>query len=245
MGKPVGVIRHINIEGLGSIADVLQQRHINYSYVDAWKDSIPANPSAYSTIVVLGGPMGVYEGNKYPFIEKELMLIKKARDAGIPVIGICFGSQLVAQALGGRVYKGGRKEIGWYKITFTGDALNDAVFAPLISPESSSLRVFQWHGDTFDLPAGAQLLAGSELYPHQAFRIDENIYGLQFHIEVKEADIKTWIEEYKAEIDSLKTTIDAIDVKKMLGDTAEYINTLNKTSIEVFNRFFKYFSTSF
>ena len=227
MNKPVAVIRHRGVEGLGTIQNVLADRSIPYIYIDTWKDRIPRDAADYRALIILGGPMGVYEQDTYPFIEKELSLIRKARDAKLPVIGICLGSQMIAQALGGRVYKGGTKEIGWYDIHFTAQASRDPLFSSVeaVKGNPATMKVFQWHGDTFDLPGDAVVLAGSQLYANQAFRID-TIYGLQFHIEIREADIKAWIDEYKAELDTLKTSI---DVSMILEDAKKYSGLLNKT----------------
>ena len=233
--KPVAVIRHIGVEGLGTIENVLADKHIACTSIDTGKDNFPDDVADYRALIILGGPMGVYEQDKYPFIEKELLLIRKAHDAKLPVIGICLGSQMIAQALGGRVYKGKTKEIGWYDIHFTVQASHDDLFASVDAFKSypATMKVFQWHGDTFDLPGGAVVLAGSKLYANQAFRI-ETVYGLQFHLEVREADIAAWIHAYKAELDAMKTDI---DVARILEDTKKYIGLLNETSLKVFTAF--------
>lgn len=235
MVKHVAVIRHIGVEGLGTIEDVLKSKALSFRYMNTWKDRLPHDVSDFRALVILGGPMGVYELDKYPFIEAELSLIKKARDARLPVIGICLGSQMIAQALGGRVYKGSVKEIGWYDIYFTQEASRDKLFASVeaVKDKSSVMKVFQWHGDTFDLPNEAVVLAGSQLYTNQAFRIG-NIYGLQFHIEIKESDIKTWIDEYKTELAGLKANI---DINRILADTRKYIGLLNNISSQIFTAF--------
>lgn len=230
----VGVIRHIGIEGLGSIEDVLSGSHITPVYFDTWKTALPQDLSAYKAFIILGGPMGVYEQDRYPFIGDELQLIQKARKAGLPLIGICLGSQMLAQALGGRVYRGGTKEIGWYNVTLSGQAQDDPVFSSLSGEGSKALKVFQWHGDTYDLPPGAVLLAGSALFPNQAFRIDDSIYGLQFHVEIKEADVASWIKAYKEEIDSLKQPL---DIDQIHRDTQSYIGDLNNASTRFFKQF--------
>ncbi len=236
MNKSIAVIRHIGVEGLGTIEDVLKNKGLSYDYIDTWKDTLPQDVSDFTALVILGGPMGVYEQDKYPFIEKELELIRKARNASMPVIGICLGSQMIAQALGGRVYKGRVKEIGWYDINFTELSLNDKLFAsiPVTKDESTTIKAFQWHGDTYDLPEDAIMLASSKLYANQAFRIG-TLYGLQFHIEVKEDDIENWINEYKTEVAVLKKDI---DLSKIMEDTRKYIGQLNKTSIQIFSAFF-------
>ncbi len=238
MKRSIAVLRHIGVEGLGSIEEVLKARNLTYQYIDTWRDPLPSRVSDYRAVVILGGPMGVYEQDKYPFIKQELFLIEEARRLNIPVIGICLGSQMIAQALGGRVYKGGTKEIGWYDVHFTTYASDDKLFSSVQAAKgkSATMKVFQWHGDTFDLPGDAVLLASSKLYTNQAFRVG-SIYGLQFHIEVKEADIKNWINEYKAELNTLGKTI---AVNKILEDTGKYIHLLNETSREVFSAFSEY-----
>ena len=118
-------------------------------------------------VVVLGGPMGVYEAEKHPWLADELRFLGDAIRGGFPVYGLCLGAQLMAAALGARVYPGeGKKEIGWFPVDLTPGAQGD----PLLGDEEASFPVFQWHGDTFDIPAGAVHLASSARYPNQAFR---------------------------------------------------------------------------
>jgi len=122
------------------------------------------------------------------YIRRELRLIEQAAARGKPVLGVCLGAQLVAKALGGRVYRNAEKEIGWFDVRFTEAARSDRLFAGRDGPE----LVFHWHGETFDLPAGAELLASSDLCRHQAFRVGRNVYGLQFHLEVTPEMIADW-----------------------------------------------------
>ena len=136
--------------------------------------------------------MSVYDD--LPYLKKEQELIRNAMKNDIPVLGICLGSQLIAQTAGGHVYKGKKKEIGWYNVYLTPASSND-IFRGFTD---KTIRIFQWHGDTYDLPANAKILAHSDLYP-QAFRIGSAV-GIQFHFEVDEPLIQTWMKEYSAEL---------------------------------------------
>lgn len=156
------------------------------------KDHVPTSPLGYDAIVILGGPMAVYDNLAY--LQKEQELIRNAIKNETPLLGICLGSQLIAQATGGRVYKGKKKEIGWYNVYLTPASSND-IFRGFTN---KAIRIFQWHGDTYDLPANAKILAYSDLYP-QAFRIGSAV-GIQFHFEVEEDLIQTWINEYSGDL---------------------------------------------
>ena len=152
-------------------------------------------PKSADALIIMGGPMGVYEEGRHPFINKEIAAIARFIDAGKPVLGVCLGAQLIAAALGARVYPNKRKEIGWNPIHLTPEGMKDPLFAGFKKRET----VFQWHGDTFDLPAGAVRLAGSPLCRNQAFRWGDRVYGLQFHIEVSHAMIRDWLAQPGAE----------------------------------------------
>jgi GMP synthase-like glutamine amidotransferase len=147
---------------------------------------LPA-PDEVAGLIVMGGPMGVYEADQYPFLHDVCRLIADVVRRKRPVLGVCLGAQLLASALGGRVYKGPAQEIGFGSVELTAEAGQDPIFRAL----SGSIPVFHWHGDTFDLPENALLLAKNANYEHQAFRFGENAYGLQFHVEV---DLGTWKE---------------------------------------------------
>ncbi len=155
---------------------------------------LPPVPSV-SGLIVMGGPMGVYEQDRYPFLKRELDYIGKVIAAKKPVLGICLGSQLIAHALGARVYPNKKKEIGWYRVHLTAEGKKD----PLMKGGANAPRVFQWHGDTFDLPKGARRLASSSLCKNQAFRFGNNVYGLQYHLEVDGAMVQDWLVQPGAE----------------------------------------------
>ncbi|OGW55083.1 MAG: hypothetical protein A2Z60_00260 [Nitrospirae bacterium RIFCSPLOWO2_02_42_7] len=225
------VLQHIGCEDLGTIEQAMIHRGISYRYVRLFDgDPLPEDIKNYSGLIILGGPMNVYEEDVYPYLKGEDILIKEAVKRRIPVLGICLGGQLIAKATGAKVNKGAKKEIGWYDLLLTPGGKADKVFKN--SPER--LTVFQWHGDTFDIPSDATHLAGSVLFPNQAFRIGDNIYGLQFHLEVTQKMISRWINEYKDELSSL----DYIDPEKIIKDTDKYIKTLSQHAELFYNRFF-------
>ena len=187
-------VQNVACETLGTLERLFRADGFDVETVRA-QDGVTANSAPYSAIVILGGPMAVYDN--LPYLQKEHDLIIDAIKNDIPVLGVCLGSQLMAQAAGGRVYKGKKKEIGWSSVSLTPDGQKG-----IFGTEEKEMRVFQWHGDTYDLPAGAKVLAYSDLYP-QAFQVGSAI-GLQFHLEVDEGMIRTWMEEYRAEVSAEK-----------------------------------------
>jgi GMP synthase (glutamine-hydrolysing) len=215
MTKKILSIQNISCETLGTFEDLLVSEDYVLNKVQAPTDPIPQSAIDFSAIILLGGPMSVYEG--LPYLNKEQSLIRDAFRRNIPILGVCLGSQLIAEALGGTVYKGAKKEIGWYDVKLTDKGL-DNLFKGL---EQKELRVFQWHGDTYTLPQDAVVLAYSDLYP-QAFRIG-SAYGLQFHLEVTADMIKLWTEEYREEI-------------RREGIELENITSRNRDEIEELNR---------
>jgi GMP synthase (glutamine-hydrolysing) len=142
--------------------------------------------SRYDGLIFLGGPMSA--NDPLPYLRTEIGVIERAVMAGTPVLGVCLGAQLMAMALGARVYRNAEREIGWYDIRLANGAASDPVFAGLQQSET----VFHWHSDTFDLPAGAELLARSDRTGRQAFRYARASYGMQFHLEVTPQMIVDW-----------------------------------------------------
>jgi len=226
------VLQHIECEDLGTIANAMSQRGIGYRYVRLFDgEPVPHDPGTFNGIIILGGPMNVYEEDKYPYLKDEDILIKKAVMNDMPVLGICLGGQLIAKAAGAQVHKGTKKEIGWYKLSLTEDSRQDRIFNAL----PQELSVFQWHGDTFDIPEGATRLAGSGLFPNQAYRIGSRVYGIQFHLEVTKEMINQWITEYREEL----STLDYINACRIISDTPAYIDNLNLCAGIFFDKFFE------
>jgi len=191
MKNAILILRHAAHESGGTLETALGSAGLAYRYVDLYREIPPRLPlDQAGGLVVLGGPMNVDEVDRYPFLAHDVSWIRQAVESRLPVLGICLGAQLLAKALGARVYPSGVKEIGWYPIQMTPAAGHDPLFA-----RSGTETVFQWHGDTFDLPPGAVHLAHSRLCENQAFRHGPNAYGLQFHVEMTAAMIDDWLGE--------------------------------------------------
>ncbi|HEY2013989.1 MAG TPA: type 1 glutamine amidotransferase [Bryobacteraceae bacterium] len=179
--------RHVPFEGAGRLHTILEPRGIAIRYADLYRpDTEMPDVDGAAGLIFLGGPMSV--NDDLPYLKQEMALIRAAMERKQPVLGICLGSQLMAKALGERVYRNPVKEIGWYDIHLTEAAVGDPLFAR-VNPKET---VFHWHGETFDLPAGSARLAWSEACRNQAVRFSTSAYGLQFHLEVTPEMIADW-----------------------------------------------------
>ncbi len=231
------VCQHVAHEILGTLDPLLRDAGFRIKYVNFERhpDAEP-NLEGYDGLIVLGGPMNVDEVEAYPNLRTEVHLIKQAIDNEMPVLGVCLGSQLLAKALGAKVKKNPEKEIGWYDVSPTSEGNQD----PLISNFMQTEKIFQWHGDTFDLPEGAELLASSPLCKHQAFKYGGRVYGFQFHLEVDRPMIERWLKvpDNKKEIEQLNGKIDPEQIK---AETPGYISRLNDLSNSVFGNFVELF----
>ncbi len=230
--KPVLVFQHVPRETLGSLETVLRQAGLAWRYIELFAglpDRLDLEEA--SGLIVLGGPMNVDEADRYPFLAAEVVWIRQAVQRSIPMLGICLGSQLLAKAFGARVYPNPVKEIGWYEVELTPAAAEDPLFAGC-PPRPI---VFQWHGDTFDLPPGAVLLATSPLCRHQAFRIGQRAYGLQFHIEMTAGLIDTWLAH--PENDAELASLPYIDPQHIRQQTPAMLPRLEAVGSDVLRRF--------
>lgn len=192
----VTVVQHLAFEDLGSFAQPLRDLGHEIRLVQAGVDDLGRAIDEAALLVVLGGPIGVYETDRYPFLVEELAALERRLAARRPTLGICLGAQLIARALGAGVYPGGRKEIGWSELQLPPAGLS----SPL--QHLAGVPVLHWHGDTFDLPAGAELLASSTVYPHQAFRVGSNVLALQFHPEALTREFERWLIGHTGELAS-------------------------------------------
>lgn len=182
MSKHILVIRHMYSADLCGIETILSEKNITITKVEGYATDISTiNPLDYDAVIVLGGSMGVYQSDIFPYLHDEMALIRKCVASDHPMLGICLGAQLTAGAMGENVYKGKNgREIGFLPIDITPEGMN----SPFRHFSKDKTSIFQWHGDTFDLPTNAVLLATSPLYRNQAFRIGQNVFASQFHPEV-------------------------------------------------------------
>ena len=209
----VQAIRHIGFEDLGSFAAPLRAAGYDIEYIDvAEYDLATFDPLSADLLVILGGPIGVYDHDAYPVVTDEIRLLRTRLAAERPTLGICLGAQLMAAALGARVYPGPAKEIGWSAIELSNAA------APNPLAVLRGVPVLHWHGDTFDLPEGTALLASTALCTNQAFSRGPNVLGLQFHPEVLGARFEHWLLGHANELAT--AGIDPVTLRRDAGQHA-------------------------
>lgn len=230
--KTALVIQHVSFEGLGILGEILARRGYRTRFVDAPTADFDAlSASEADLLVVLGGPIGAYETDIYPFLRLEMRWIESCLKAETPFLGVCLGSQLLAKVLGANVYPGGKKEIGWSSLTLTGAGRE----SPLKHLAFDGLQVLHWHGDTFDLPSGSTLLASSEAYAHQAFRHGAKALGLQFHAEVTAQDLERWYVGHAAELSG----VPGLDVRALRADSHRLAPILMGGAAKMFEEWFE------
>ncbi len=195
----VNVIRHLAFEDLGSFTAVLAELDAEIQYYEAGMDDLSVL-AGYpdDLLVILGGPISVNDAAIYPFLDTEVQILRQRLEADRPTLGICLGAQLMAKALGARVYPGAVKEIGWF-----GLQVNEAgAVLGMSSLAAENTQMLHWHGETFDIPSGATNLASTERFPNQAFSFGKRCLALQFHPEVTAAGLERWLIGHTGEIEA-------------------------------------------
>jgi len=224
------IVKNVSDEGPGTIEDYLIEQGIKYVVLEfSGCGAVTELPdtSAYTHLVIMGGPMAVYESDGLPFLHLETAMIRVFIKTGRPVIGICLGAQIIAHALWADVYKGAVQETGWNRVEITEEGMQDPAFSALAVDNKPYADIFQWHGDTFDLPGKAVRMASSADYQNQAFRYGNNVYGLQFHIEVTPEIIEEWFRKGEG-----------FDVGSMLDTARRIYPEYKKRAFRFYNNFF-------
>lgn len=233
--------KNIETEGPGTIEGFLRKSGIPYTIVELSKEEGIPNPDNFDTLVMMGGPMSV--NDRIPYIIKEERLVRDFIVKDKKIFGVCLGAQIMAKALGAKVYVGQEKEIGWYDIELTAEGIKDLLMQKLaIHPEERDFwkrfKVFHWHGETFDIPHGAVLLASSKLYPNQAFRYGNNAYAFQFHIEVSKEMIYDWFSTTGGSASSDEKD-KSVDISKLKEETEKFYNVYYGRAMKFYESFFR------
>ena len=229
--KPLLLVRNDGFETYGVAVPSLRSAGAELLLIDAFEGQPLPELSQVAGVVMLGGTVNADQVDRYPFLLEDRTLTREAVEAGVPYLGVCLGAQILARALDRPVMKAARREVGFQPVHPTEAASDDA----LLSGFTDGDRVFQWHEDTFDLPEGATLLATDDDVPHQAFRVGDLAWGIQFHFEVDGAELEAWLDE----ADSL------MDLEATWGKSSEDIRLEAKEHMaaheergrEVFRRF--------
>jgi GMP synthase (glutamine-hydrolysing) len=223
------VLQHHPAENLGNIADALEGAALAWQYIRVNDgQTVPASIKGAGGLIVMGGPMSVYQIDRYPWLRDEMRLIEDAAKSNVPVLGVCLGAQIVAAALGAKVDRNPNgKEIGWHPIRLHDSAKDDRLMRGL----PATMTPFHWHGDIFDLPRGAVSLASSDKTPCQAFRHGDKVYGFQFHIEVTRESVAAMAEAFAKDL-----VRENIPADRTIAQASEFLPPLEKVSDTVFSR---------
>ena len=218
--------QHVEFETPGDLLSICDHYKLSTEIYKLYENALPTDID-FDLLVIMGGPMNIFDEEKYPFLAKEKLYINKSIAAGKKILGICLGSQLLANALGAKVYPGIKPEIGWFPIQKTSESFG---FMPDI------MTCFHWHGDTFDIPEQAIRLFKTEITPNQAF-IDKNqILGLQFHLEMNKQVLKGLIENCRSELIISESVMSENDI---LLNFERYYRNNHKTLENLFRYFLK------
>jgi GMP synthase-like glutamine amidotransferase len=228
--KPVAIFRHSTTEGPGYFATVLDERRIAWKLVKIDEgEGVPSDPQAYSGLVFMGGPMSV--NDPLPWIDPVLELIRNAVKREVPVLGHCLGGQLMAKALGGRVSRNAVKEIGWGDIDVAAGPAAERWFG-----RARRFLSFHWHGETFSIPPGADLLASSEHCENQAFALGPHL-ALQCHVEMTPQLVRSWCQDWHKEVASLAARAKSVQTPdEMERDLDLRIQALNAVAERLYER---------
>ncbi|SFD86083.1 type 1 glutamine amidotransferase [Thermophagus xiamenensis] len=228
MNIRIHCFQHAPFEDMGCIKDWIKKEGFPLNYTRFYEDWKIPSIDSYDWLIIMGGPMSVNDETHYPWLAEEKKAIKEAIDRGKTVLGICLGSQLIAATLGAKVTKNPEPEIGWFDVTLTDQGKQN----PLFKNIENTFKIFQWHGDTFEIPAGALHLATSPVCKNQAFVFGDRVLGLQFHLEVTNESLNLMLRDADDEL------IDApfIQKKEEMLKNAHYIESTNQLMYKILDR---------
>lgn len=223
-------LQHVPFEDIGSLLTDIQTKGHSLTTTHWYKDDLAPAIDSFDLLIVMGGPMGVYDDDIYPWLAPEKELIAKAIAAGKKVMGICLGAQLIACVLGAKVTRNAHREIGWFPLE-----INPNSNHPIASILADCKNVFHWHGDTFALPPQAQLIASSQACANQAYVIDNQVYGFQFHLETTEKSASALIQHCAEDLDNSTYVQSAEEIMQ----AKENFIAINKSMSAIFNQWLK------
>jgi GMP synthase (glutamine-hydrolysing) len=225
----VVALQHVACETPGLIGEALARAGVAVELVRTFAgEPVPCDLRDTAGLLVMGGPMGVYDADRHPHLRDEMALLERALAAGLPALGVCLGSQLLAAALGARVAPGPRKEIGWFPVSLADEAASDALWRGI----AREFVAYHWHGDRFELPRGAVALASSALTPVQAFRHGEHAYGILFHMEVTPKIVADMVGTFADEL-----AAERLDGAAIVREAATRLDDLGAIARTVYDRF--------
>lgn len=228
--KNILILQHEAHEGIGAWEPLFKaqgRRVVTRKLFEGEKVPLEEELCEWDGIVIMGGSMSANDGDKLDFIRDEISMVPQAIELKIPLLGVCLGSQIIAKALKSKISKLPKKEIGWYPMHLGLSSSKDNLLGGLSGP----LMMFQWHGETFELPSGSVHLAKSELCPNQAFKYTDRVYGLQFHCELTDSMIRDWVERGREEI--LQA---GLSPEFILEKTPKFLPTLRHWATQIANK---------
>lgn len=223
----VHYFQHVPFEGLGSIECELKHKCHKITSTKLYNEKITVCPKDIDRLIIMGGPMGIYDEEIYPWLKEEKQFIKEIIVSGKIVLGICLGAQLIADVLGAKVYKNKHREIGWFPVTKTKEAKHTVLSDVL----PDNFEAFHWHGDTFDIPERAVHIAGSEACLNQGFIFDNRVLALQFHLETTPETAAALVQNCANELDGSKY----VQSEKQILENLQKFNNINQIMSLILN----------
>jgi GMP synthase (glutamine-hydrolysing) len=233
--KRVLLIQHEAFDAFGTLDPVLKRDGIRIRYVNFEREP-DARPGieTYDGLILMGGEMSVYEAERHGHLKVEMRLVEEAMRRGLPVLGICLGAQIIAHVLGAKVSKHPVREMGWHPVRLTESGKGDPVLGGFTGEE----RVFQSHGDSFEIPSGAEHLAFSDVCEGQAFRYGNRVYGFQFHLEIDRPTISHWLDTPSNQ-EFFRENAPTLNPEQVVRETERYLPRSLELSEDCFTRFLR------